>query len=143
VNNSDLLFRVKQLIAGETGYPIERITHETRLQADTGMAGDDGSDFLNHFQREFCVDMAPLRYSDHFEPEGIPLPIGLGFVFIVVTSVFTPWLIPVWVVIACFLYRRVHAHTAQIRVSDLLLSAELRRWSYDYKKVIERNAGHS
>lgn len=140
MSEDDLLHRIGRLISEEIGYPFELITPDTRLQSDTGMAGDDGADFLDSFQGEFTVDMSSLRYSDHFEPEGIPLPIGLGFVFAVVTCVFVPWLIPLWAAHGYFLYRRARARTAEIRVADLLRSAELHRWSYDYSHSIDRNA---
>ena len=140
MSNDDLFPLIRKLIFAEIGYPIERITLDTRLQADTGMAGDDGADFLDRFQREFTVDMASLRYDEHFEPEGIPLFVGFGFVFAAATSAFLPWLIPIWAGIGYFLWQRARSRTAQIRVSDLLRSAELHRWSYDYTTAIDRNA---
>jgi hypothetical protein len=63
-------------------------------------------------------------------------------VFAVATSVFLPWLIPFWAALGYFLYRRARDRTVQIRVSDLLLSAELHRWSFDYTDAIERSGSH-
>jgi hypothetical protein len=143
VTSDEQLDRIKWLISDQQGYPIERITLDTRLQSDTGMAGDDGCDFLLRFEREFAVDMSPLRYDEHFEPEGLPFTDGLVFALVLAlmlgTSFVWPWLMVGWAVALYFsfyFYFRRNArteHAGEISVSDLLRSAGSRRWTYEYK----------
>jgi hypothetical protein len=129
------LERIKWLIADQQGFPAERITLDTRLQADTGMAGDDGYNFLKRFEEEFAVDMDTLRYDEHFEPEGLSLAVGFAFALMVGTSCAWPWLIPAWALALYFYFRRSSRteHPGEIRVSDVLRSAEAHHWTYDYK----------
>jgi hypothetical protein len=131
--------RIRRLIADECGCRIERITLGTRLQTDIGMAGDDGFEFLHRFQEEFGVDMSPIRYEAHFDPEGFPIIAGLvysvGLAIAVALSLAWPWLFPIWLA-ALFCYFRHQSrseHPGEIRVSDLLRSLEMRCWTYDYK----------
>lgn len=126
------------LIADQTGCKAERITQESRLQTDLGVAGEDGYDLLVRFEEEFAIDMTPLRYDEHFEAEGISLGAGLwifGFVLLILFTPFLwPWIIPIWA-IAIFLFLRFRPHVErlkEIRVSDLVRSAEAQRWTYDY-----------
>ena len=131
--------RIKQLIAEQQCYPIECITLQTRLQSDTGMAGDDGNEFLVRFQDELSVDLSTLRYYEHFGPEGVPFTAGLQlaavFAVIFISSSAVPWLIPVWAAALYFYFRHTSRieHPGEIRVSDLLRSAEAHRWTFGYK----------
>ena len=142
MKSDEQLDRIKKLIADQQGYPINRITMNTRLQADTGMEGDQGEVFLKRYQDELDVDMDTLRYNEHFVPRG--LSISDGFLFagtlalIAGSFVIAPWLVPLWV-LSLFLYfhhvsyRKHLKHLGEIRVSDLLHSAETHHWDYHYQ----------
>lgn len=139
MTSNEQLERIRRLIADQQGYPIERINADTRLQTDVGMAGDDGEEFLERFQSEFGVDMSTLRYGEHFEPEGLSFAGGsmlfLVFTLVIGTSIAWIGLIPVWAIAIYFYFRhrsRVE-HPGEIRVTDLLRSAEAGQWSYHYK----------
>lgn len=126
--------RVKGLVADETGKALDKISMETRLQSDLGVAGDDGEDLLVRFQEEFSADMSRLRYDAHFEAEGVPLGCGLLACIAAFTSALFWWSIPVW--LALF-YFRMHWPWSgdlpgEIRISDLVRSAHLGRWDYPY-----------
>jgi acyl carrier protein len=143
MSNDDLRHRVQQFISEQIDYPYDRITPETRLQSDLGIDGDDGAEFLDRFQQEFVVDMSMLQYAQHFGPEGIPFSLGFKFMLIFIliglTTALMPWLIPLWVALIYFRYRR-RPSMAEICVSDLIRSAELHCWTYDYANEIDRHA---
>lgn len=65
--------RVAAFVAHWCGIPKERLTPETTLFGDLGVDGDDGSELLRDFGREFSVDMAGCDLRRHFGPEGLPL----------------------------------------------------------------------
>jgi hypothetical protein len=126
--------RIKRFVADQTGYPIERLTPETRLQSDLRRAGDDGEWFFDGFEREFAVEMSTLRYDEHFYPEE-SLAATLSVVVILSTSLVWPWLIPLWTVLLYLYHRRIRRREAEIQISDLAMSAELHQWTYDYSRT--------
>ncbi len=134
MTGANLSEQVQWVVANETGNPPTRITMNTRIQSDLGVAGDDGEDLLVRFQKEFSVDMSSLRYDKHFEPEGVPLGYGLLACIAAFTSALFWWLIPIWLVL--FYFRMQWPWSGdlpgEILVSDLVRSARLGRWDYPY-----------
>jgi acyl carrier protein len=61
--------RVRGLVSGQSGVPVEEITLETRLFEDLRMDGDDGVEFLTAFGDEFGVDISPVAPLNYFNDE--------------------------------------------------------------------------
>lgn len=105
--------RVVAFVAEQRCVRAERLKPGTTLFGDLGADGDDGVELLEHFAREFSVDMSGCDPSRYFGPEGVPL-----------------WFLIDWVVLAL---RRgspeERARLQPIRIADLVRSAELGRWA--------------
>lgn len=83
------------------------ITTQTSLRNDLGLYGDDAWDLLVAFVKQFGVDGQTLRFTDHFEQEGLTLP-ELG----------------------CSRLR-------ELRVSDLIDAARAGKFTIDYQNATQ------
>lgn len=142
----DIVERVRQLVADETGAHRDEITLDTRLSDDLGVAGDDGCELMEAFAREFQVDMTGVDLFGHFGHEGWGVPgcayatMGLVPVVVLVMSrVESPWvLVPSLVApvaFACWFAGRVFGRGAwhsggdvPITVRDLAEAAQRKAW---------------
>ncbi|MBX9879871.1 MAG: DUF1493 family protein [Candidatus Obscuribacterales bacterium] len=67
-----LIERVKAFLEIEVNANRAELTSATRLFHDLGVTGDEASDLLVHFQKEFNVDIKDFSFDDHFTWE-VPL----------------------------------------------------------------------
>jgi acyl carrier protein len=109
--------RVRGLVSGQSGVPVQEITLETRLFEDLGMDGDDGAAFLAAFGDEFGVDIGGLAPLNYFNDE----------------SSFTGYslTVPVAAFLSPAFRARVERASRGLRalsVRDLVASARARRW---------------
>ena len=72
----ELYARVKTLVIEQTGFVSkEKLTPETHLADDLGIAGDDGYELLEAFCEEFEIqNMSQIEPSKYFGTEGGPNP---------------------------------------------------------------------
>jgi hypothetical protein len=105
--------RVVVSVAEQRSVSVDSLRPETTLFGDLGTDGDDGTEFLDDFAREFSVDMSECDSNRCFGPEGVP-----------------PWFLFYWTMWA---FRRgipeERARLQPISIADLTLSAELGRWA--------------
>ena len=66
--------QVRQIVADFSGVDPARITPETDLSADLGIAGDDGLEIFEALDLAFEVDWSGLHPAIHFGEEGLCLP---------------------------------------------------------------------
>jgi len=107
----ELLRRLIDVVARETGVSPARIAAETALADDLGVAGQDGADLLAAVGREFGLDLSVIDWAEYFGEE----------------APFDP-LRAIW---RGFLRVYSAAPTAQrpaLRVRDLLATIETGRW---------------
>ncbi len=64
------------IIADETGVSPVRLTEDTALADDLGVAGYDGADLLDAIGREFGIDLAVIDWAEYFGEEGPMDPLG-------------------------------------------------------------------
>ena len=74
--NPELYARVKTLVIEQTGFVSEeKLTPETHLADDLGIAGDDGYELFEAFCEEFEIqNMSEIKPSKYFGTEGGPNP---------------------------------------------------------------------
>ena len=114
--NPELYTRVKTLVIEQTGFVSEeKLTPETHLADDLGIAGDDGYELLEAFCEEFDIqNMSQIEPSKYFGTEGGPNPF---FIYV-------------------FFYDLVFGRKelkdtdscAPLYLRDLVKSAEAKRW---------------
>ena len=114
--NPELYARVKTLVMKQTGFVSEeKLTPETHLADDLGVAGDDGYELLETFCEEFEIqNMSEIEPSKYFGTEGGPNPF---FIYV-------------------FFYDLLFARnklkdtdsSAPLYLRDLIKSAEARKW---------------
>ena len=63
--------RVRALIHGCNGTPMEQITLESRICDDLGVAGDDGYELLEAFADEFGIDISGVVHTNYFGNESM------------------------------------------------------------------------
>ena len=69
--NAELYARVKAFVAEWWRTPEEKLTPETHLADDLGIAGDDGYELLEAFCKEFEIqNMSEINPYDYFDTEG-------------------------------------------------------------------------
>jgi len=68
--NDDLVRRVREFIARETGLRLERVTLATDVVEDTCIYGIDVEELVVNFSKEFGVDVSNFRWYHHTGPEG-------------------------------------------------------------------------
>jgi hypothetical protein len=68
--DADLLRRVTVMVAEFGGYPIERLSADSVLEADVGITGDDADEFMEAYSREFQIDLSGFEFYRHFDAEG-------------------------------------------------------------------------
>ena len=75
-NESAAFARVRDIIAEFSGVGRVRISLDSDLCRDLGVAGDDGDDLFRAFDDAFDVDWSGLDLGVHFgnEGQGYPLP---------------------------------------------------------------------
>ena len=66
----DLVDRVAEFVARETGTSRGSIATGTIMEDDLGCTGMDAAALMDAFAREFNVDMEGFRFESHFGPEG-------------------------------------------------------------------------
>ncbi len=70
--NQRLVERVMAFVAHETAFPARKLSLDTRLSFDIGLAGDDAIEFFEAFVLEFGVDPGSLQdldFDEHFGDE--------------------------------------------------------------------------
>ena len=113
MSESELLTqRVCEFITRETRYPLRKITPETTLAWDIGLAGGDAVELFDAFAREFAIEresFSRLDFRQQFGDEG-------SWGCLSVLPFFWP-------------DRWLHGHDVQwIRVKDLIAAAEQKKW---------------
>ena len=68
--DKDVLDRVTRMVARFAGCPTDKLNGETVLEADLGITGDDASEFLEAYSRDFEVDLSGFEFYRHFDAEG-------------------------------------------------------------------------
>lgn len=105
--------RVVAFVAEQLSVSVDNLRPETTLFGDLRTDGDDGTELLDDFAREFSVDMSECDSNRYFGPEGV-----------------SPWFLFYWTMWA---FGRgtpeERARLQPIRIADLTLSAELGRWA--------------
>jgi len=66
MNNSTEIDRLKKFIKKVIGY---NINEETVFFKDLKLVGDDASEFMSLFSKEFEVDISNFRFEDYFVDE--------------------------------------------------------------------------
>jgi hypothetical protein len=103
---------VRDFVARQTRRDVTRIASSTTLVGDLHLAGDDGSDFMAAFAREFGVDLSDFDSARHFGREaGCFLPVSCYYY-----------------IRAIFLEAHRAAGLQPISVRDLVVAAERGRW---------------
>jgi acyl carrier protein len=97
--------RVREIIAEFTGVDRARITMDSDLCRDLGVAGDDGGDLFRALDDAFEVDWTDLDLGVHFGSEAWSLPF--------------PWHLK---------NDRVMYLTQPCKVSDIVQAVEIGRW---------------
>jgi hypothetical protein len=127
-SDAEWLAQIAELLREWMGFPCERVTLETTLSGDVGMAGDDAREFLAAFSQKFGVRLDGLRFADHFSEEGFPVAAGFLLMIAGISTVLWPWCLPGWLAAAWWWQRRCVRRCREIRVADLLRSARAGRW---------------
>src|SRR5262249_23672292 len=65
----DVVARVTELIHRSTQTPIRKIRLDADLGRDLRIDGDDASELLRLFSKEFKVDLNGFNFDDYFGPE--------------------------------------------------------------------------
>ena len=105
--------RVSEIIAEIMGIDRTRITIDSDLIEDLGIAGDDGDDLFTAFDNAFDVDWTGLDLGVHFGNEGLGLPL--------------PWHLKN----NCVMYE-----TQPCKVSDIVQAVESGRWQGTTKLIL-------
>jgi acyl carrier protein len=109
---------VLDFVAEFTGVQRERLTLTSTLYGDLGVDGADGWELIHEFGEKFHVDLSEFHFDHHFGPEGLPF--------------YAPfmWL---WWLISWPLRKKQSPEDAAglkaIRISDLILAAESKKWT--------------
>ena len=67
-NDSYILSEIASIVRELTGY--QEITPTTSLRSDTGLSGDDVSDFVELVRQRFGVDISEFDSDEFFPDEG-------------------------------------------------------------------------
>ena len=114
--NPELYARVKTLVIEQTGFVSEeKLTPETHLADDLGIAGDDGYELLEAFCEEFEIqNMSEIKPSKYFGTESGP----------------NPFLIYVFFYDLVFGRKELKDNDSSVPLylRDLVKSAEAKRW---------------
>ncbi len=105
--------RVSEIITEFAGVDRTRITNDSDLFEDFGIAGDDGDDLFTAFDNAFDVDWTGLDLGVHFGGEGFGLPF--------------PWQLKN----DCVMYE-----TQPCKVSDIVQAVESGRWQGTTKLIL-------
>lgn len=73
-----ILDAVKNFISGEFGIDESRIKFDTDLQSDLNIYGDDASEFISLFAKQFNVDIKSFNFDEYFKGEGFSFVEFLG-----------------------------------------------------------------
>jgi acyl carrier protein len=110
---------VVDFVAEFTGVQRERLTLTSTLYGDLGVDGADGWELIHEFGERFHVDLSEFRFDSHFGPEGLPF--------------YAPFMWLWWLISWPFRKKQSPEDAAGlkvIRISDLILAAEAKRWTY-------------
>jgi len=108
MNDAEVLSRIRELLATHAGVPAATVSAETRVWEDLKLYGDDVSELVNAFGKQFNVDLSGYRWYHHTGPEGCN---------------------PLWLVRKPWWERKTKI---PIAVSDLVESTRLGKWSIRY-----------
>jgi hypothetical protein len=138
-SNKSLTERVCAFVSQQTSYPEEKVSLDTRLAWDLGLAGDDAEEFFEAFSREFAVDptsLGTMGFEYHFGREGWGIEAVLAGVLLVPLCLL-PW---VWfgpylggLLLLSYCYRKMQERRhgrgdIPIRVRHLVDAAQAGRW---------------
>jgi len=71
--SSVLLESLKKFTQNETGRDCVKMTEDTPLEEGLGIYGDDASDYILAFRKQFKVDVSKFMAGDYFIGEGVPI----------------------------------------------------------------------
>jgi hypothetical protein len=141
----EVLERVLDLVARETGRRREMLRPDIQIERDLGCSGEDAIELMEVFAKEFSVDLAGLEVRRYFSPEWTEISawqaililasgagaIGLG----VFVSRWSPpgWVFPLiafcWVVAIPWIHPRSwQRKTVPLTPLDLIRVAHAGRW---------------
>jgi uncharacterized protein DUF1493 len=75
--NMELLNEVIAFVAEYCEEPKSRLTADTSINNDLGMAGDDGLEFMQAFSQRFAVDLRTFPHDKYFGVEAAATPISI------------------------------------------------------------------
>jgi acyl carrier protein len=107
--DAEILTKVIEFIAGQSGASVSRITPKTRLLEDLGIDGDDASEILIEFATRFKVDLGEFEFGRHFGPECGYMPFYSLF---------------------CWLFRVRRQKIEPVTIEDLVKAVENNAWIY-------------
>jgi len=110
--------RVIDFVAELTGVKRERVTPTSTLYGDLGIDGTDGWELIKKFGQKFQVDLSGVRSDHYFGPEGLPIYAPIIWLWFVVSLPFRKRQSP-----------EEDAGLKPIRISDLILAAQEKRWT--------------
>lgn len=138
--------RIKDFTAYHLGVKREKLSPDTSLNDELGMAGEDAVEFFDDFGVEFKVDLDDLhiRWDQHFVPEG-----GLSYSFLVILTLCIVsgaglrgliGLLPSWAWSIALIGIVILVHNSwfaekliPVTMADLVDSARSGRWIKSYK----------
>ena len=108
--DADIAERVFVLIEKTTGMKAKKLRDNPGLELNRTIDGDDASELMKTFEREFGVDMQNYSHDHYFGREGIrdPFSVILGWLRAASASKYRP-----------------------LTALDLIHAAKLRRWPRD------------
>lgn len=127
--------QVIELLADQTGYPQERITMDTSIIDDLGVAGDDADELFQAFDERFGTNSQRIDYLRFFGHEGV-----------------YPWTIFVWLFILLWgLFRLLAGKTfskkrkqeEDMKVSDFVETVVSKKWNTKFEQGDAHNSGGS
>jgi Protein of unknown function (DUF1493) len=80
-HDEPLLRELMNFVAGKTGYDVNKIKMDTKINFDVRIDGDDADEFMQNFAREFKVNLSDFEFNKYFSNEGAD-PIVSFFIFI-------------------------------------------------------------
>lgn len=104
---AELILRLLKIICLETRVPFNKITYESSLLHDLGIAGLDGWELMEKIKSEFGIEMEEEDYLPYFGDEAAYNPIR-----VIIEKI-----------------RGADVDIPRLKVSDLLNSIFLKKWS--------------
>ena len=65
--------KIKDFTVKQSGVSANKVVENAEIENDLGISGDDATDFLLAFSKEFKVDISDFMAAEYFSPEGDPI----------------------------------------------------------------------